>query len=281
MRVDRWFGSGSDDATYQHVFGSVSLAQLWDDHYGFRFPLRFSANLPLPQLDQRLHAFIGRLDPNEFITESDEPSGAFRRQVGPASDDQTLMGLDFHEKPKEGGSFAAGAGVHISIPLNPYVKGSYVYSVGDAKLALLTLRQTTFWEHDQGFGVTSRADIDDVQLQRSLVRWSASATLSEKTRGVAAWSAILLMHSISDSQALAAEIEVDGETDAPVPLHSYGVQLAYRQTVLRPWLIVEWRTSLAWPRDDPAMRRKADPGLGIGLEMLFGTKKFLARPVTF
>src|SRR5579863_5154696 len=51
MRVDRWFGSGSDDATYQHVYGSVSIAQLWDEHYGLRTPLRFSANLPLPQLD--------------------------------------------------------------------------------------------------------------------------------------------------------------------------------------------------------------------------------------
>jgi hypothetical protein len=55
---------------------------------------------------------------------------------------------------------------------------------------------------------------------------------------------------------VAFEIEVDGQMDAPVPLHSFGARLAYRQSVIRRWIILE-------------------------LEMLLGDDRFLARPVTF
>ena len=72
-----------------------------------------------------------------------------------------------------------------------------------------------------------------------------------------------------------------GQTDAPVPLHTYGAKLAYRQSVLRKWFIMECRTSISWPKDLPEQERKVSPGLGVGFEMLFGTEEFLARPVTF
>src|SRR5581483_9039421 len=125
MRVDRWFGSTQDESEYRKVYGSIAQALLWDKHYGFSMPFRFNVNLPLPQIDQRFHAFIGRFDPNEVVTESSQPSGAFRRQYGPSTEDQTLFGLAFHQPPRQGGYFDAGAGLRITLPLDPYVKGSY------------------------------------------------------------------------------------------------------------------------------------------------------------
>lgn len=77
MRIDRWFGSTEDEAEYRKVFGSISPAVLWDRHYGYKTPVQFNLYLPLSRFDERFHAFVGRFDPNEYVTESEEPSGAF------------------------------------------------------------------------------------------------------------------------------------------------------------------------------------------------------------
>jgi hypothetical protein len=281
MRVDRWFGASGDEAEYRKVYGSVAPAVLWDRHYGFQRPFRFNVNLPLPHIDQRFHAFIGRFDPNEVVTESSEPSGAFRRQYGPQTEDQTLFGLAFHQPQRQGGYFDAGAGMRVSIPLDPYVKGSYIFDRGASERGLLSLRETAFWQNTQGVGVTSRVDVERIYNLRWFGRWTGSVTFSQRSKGVLAWSAIDLMRGFASRRAVALEVEVDGQTDAPVPLHNYGTKLAYRQSVLRRWLIMELRTSLSWPKDRPEQARRASPGLGIGFEMLIGTDEFLARPVTF
>ncbi len=281
MRVDRWFGSTEPESEYQHLYGSIAPAILWDQHYGFSEPFRFNVNFPLPQIDQRFHAFVGRFDPNELITESSEPSGAFRRQYGPQTQDQTVFGLGFHQPPKQGGYFDAGAGVRVTVPPDPYLKGSWVYERGSSENGLLSLRETGFWQRSQGLGVTSRADLERVYESRWLARWTGSVTFSQKSQGVLGWSAVDLMRGFASRRAIALELEIDGQTDAPVPLHNYGAKFAYRQSVLRRWLIMEVRTSVSWPRDLPQQERRLSPGIGVGFEMLLGTEAFLARPVTF
>jgi hypothetical protein len=95
MRVDRWFGSTEDEAEYRKVYGSIAPAVLWDQHYGFATPFRFNVNLPLPQIDQRFHAFVGRFDPNEVVTESAEPSGTFRASTDRRPKTRRCLGLRF------------------------------------------------------------------------------------------------------------------------------------------------------------------------------------------
>jgi hypothetical protein len=281
MQFDRWLGSTEDPAAYQKAFGSIAPAVIWDQHYGVSTPLRFHVYLPLPRLDDRLHLFVGRLDPNEYVTESEEPSGTFRRQYGPVTQDQTLFGLVFQQDVRQGGYFDAGAGIRVSVPLDPYVKGSYVYFRGTSEEGLLALRETAFWERMQRFGVTSRADIERIWSLRWLTRWTGSVTLSQSSSGLLGWSAIDVVRGFATRRAVALELEVDGQTNAPVPLHSYGAKLAYRQSVLRKWFIMEVRTSVAWPKDVLQQERRLSPGVGLGVEILIGTEQFLARPITF
>ena len=66
-----------------------------------------------------------------------------------------------------------------------------------------------------------------------------------------------------------------------MPLHDYGFKFAYRQQIYRDWLVVEYRTSLTWPKDDPAQDRRSSFGVGLGFEIMFGSQTFLARPTTF
>jgi hypothetical protein len=263
------------------VSGSIAPALLWDEFDGFQPKVRFRVNLPLPALNNRFNAFIGRVDPDEYVTERAPESGAFQRQYGPATEDQTLAGIVYHTPEKQGSRFDAGAGIRVRLPLDPYVKGAYVFEHGKSEDGLFSFRETAFWQNSQHAGVTTRVDLERIFAERWLLRWTTSATISEKSDGVFGYSAVTALLGLPNRRAVAAEIGFDGEADADVPLHEFGLKTAFRQSVYRDWLILELRSSLTWPKEDPAAARKPSWGVGVGFEMFFGTEQFLARPVTF
>jgi len=282
MHMDRWFGSDHPASDYQGASGSLTPSLLWDQFDGFQPKLRFRVQMPLPQLNERFHAFIGRVDQNEYVSESVADSGALPRQYGPVDQEQTLAGISYRTPPKQGSRFDADAGVRLQFPIDPFLKGSYVYERGDSMSGLMSLRETVFWQNSEHAGVTSRVDLEKFFLRDLwLLRWKTSVSFSERSQGVYGYSAITALRGLPNRRAIAFEAGIDGSSDMPVPVHEYGLKAAYRQAVLRDWLVMEVRTSVTWPREKVEQQRNTSWGLGIGFEMLFGTDEFLARPVTF
>jgi hypothetical protein len=282
MHVDRWFGSQYPPDEYQGAQGSLTPALLWDEFRGFQPKLRFRVDIPLPQLNDRFNAFVGRVDRDEYVAESIPDSGALPRQYGPMDQEQTLAGISYRTPPKQGSRWDAGAGLRLRFPLDPYVKGSYVYERGDSMSGLLSLRQTVFWQNSERSGFTSRADLEKLFLRDLwLLRWTTSASISERSQGVYGYSAISALRGLPNRRALAFEMGVSGESDDPVPIQEYGFKAAYRQAIVRDWLVMEVRSSVTWPREYTYQPRKPSWGVGVGFEMFFGTDEFLARPITF
>lgn len=281
MLLDRLFGVQQDARAYQQASGSIAPALLWDEFHGTQPQIRFRADLPMPGLNQRFAAFIRRVDPDEYVTERAADSGAFPRQYGPAGEDETLLGMAYHGRVREGGRFEAGAGVRISMPLDPYAKASYVYHLGTAERGLLSLRETAFWQKSGQLGLTSRVDIGRLFGQRSAVLWTGSGTISQRLPGVRGYSTLMAQRLFPPHRAVAFALELSGDTNAEVPLHDYGANIAYRQRVLREGLVLEIRSNLTWPKEWRRQQRKITPGVGLGFEMFFGSREFLSRPVSF
>jgi hypothetical protein len=282
MHVDRWFGSEQPEGEYRKAWGSIAPAVLWDEFEGWQPKVRFRMEVPLPRLNERFNAFIGKVDRDEYVTERTPSSGAMRRQYGEVGEEQTLFGIVYRTPRKQGSRFDAGAGVRIRFPLDPYVKAAYIYEKGDSMSGLLSMRQTVFWQNSQRSGFTSRIDIEKLfEESLWLVRWTASGSISEESDGVYGYSAITALRGLPGRRALAFEAGFDGATDQDVPMHEFGFKAAYRQSVARDWLILEVRTSLTWPKEELDQPRAPSWGVGIGFEMFFGTDEFLARPVTF
>jgi len=280
MRMDQWFGATADESAYMETSGSIAPALLYDEFDGFTPRLRFQVDVPLPQLNERFHAFIGRVNRDEYVTERQPGSGAFARQYGPVEDDETLFGIRYRE-PRQGGRFEADAGVRIRTPLDPFVKGSYRFDRGSSETTLFSLRETVFWQNSEKFGLTSRADLERVFENMWLLRWTVSGTISQRTEGVRGYAAFNAIKGLPNRRAICAELFSEGEHDAEVPLADYGVKLAYRRSVSRDWLVLETRLSLTFPKEHAWQDREPSWGVGVGLEMFFGTNQFLARPVTF
>ena len=281
--VDGLFGSQLDEQVYeQQTRGSITPALLWDEFGGFDSKFRFRVNLPLPYLDQRYDAFIGTFNRDEFVTERQLESGAIQRQHpgGRLEKDETLVGIQYRP-PKEGGRFDAAAGLRIKSPVDPFVKVSYRYQRGSNERLLLRLRETAFWEVSEHFGLTSRIDLERIVGGVWLARWTASGTFSEKSEGVRGYTALTAYRGLPNRRGIGGQIFTSGSADADVPIDEYGVRVAWRQSVVRDWLVVEIRPSVTWPKDQPEQPRKPSWGLGIGFEMFFGTDEFQARPATF
>jgi hypothetical protein len=279
--VDSFFGGTQDDAVYKKFYGSIAPAMLYTEYDQMRTQVRFNMNFPLPLANDRLHAFVGRFDPNEFITERDEPSGAIARTYGPPTEDQTLLGIGYHQPEKQGSRFDAGAGIRLGFPMDPYIKGSYIFERGKSETGLFSARETLFWQDSEGAGETTRLDLERIFDSTWLARYTVSGTRSQKSEGLRGYTSVLLLHAIAERRAVAFEVGADGQTEASVQLHDYGFKIAYRQGILRRWLIMEVRTSVDWPRDYIYQQRSASFGIGLAFEMLIGTEEFLARPITF
>ena len=281
--VDQWFGSRSEDWVYQdHVRGSITPALFWDEYHGFDQKFRFRVKFPLPHMDERFDAFVGTFNRDEYVTEREQASGAIANQhVGGAiDDDETLFGIRFRPH-KEGGRFEADAGLRLASPLDPFVKGGWRYSRGTPEHLLLSLREIAFWQNSEGFGVTSRIDLERIVADAWRVRWTLSGTVSQETQGVHGYTALTAYRTMSYMRAIGVQVFTDGEFDAPVPLGEYGIRVAYRQRIFRDWLALEVRPSVTWPKELPQETRKASWGLGIGVQMYFGDEGFEPRPATF
>lgn len=285
MRVDGWFGSEMSEDVYANATrGSMTPVILWDEFNGFDQKFRFRVKMPLPHLDERYNAFIGTFSRDEFVTEREQASGAIPRQRtgGAVDDDQTLVGIQFRgRRERVGGRFDADAGIRIRSPIDPFVKAGYRYRGAMSERVLFTLHETGFWQNSEGFGLTSRVDIERGFDADALLRWTASATISEASEGVRGYTALTMYRELSTDSAIAGQLFTSGEFDAAVPLGEYGIRVAYRKRIFRDWLVLELRPSLTWPRDRPEERRETSWGFGIGFEMFFGEDEFLSRPATF
>ena len=282
MRIDHLFGARYGEETYRRgVSGSIAPILRWDEFNNFEPKLRFSANLPLPQLNDRFNVFIGRVNREELVTERGEQSSTFRRQLGPERDEQTIFGISYRAPAQQGWHLDGGTGVRLGLPMDPYVKGAVVYQRGVVEDLSFSFRQTVFWQQSEQVGTTSRVELERLLAGPWLLRWTTSGTISQESEGVRGYSSIMGLRGFPGRRAFALALGFNGESNSDVPLQDYGIKAAWRQSVARDWLVLELRTSLDWPKEEPEQPREPSWGVGIGFEMFFGTDQFFARPVTF
>ena len=75
--------------------------------------------MPLPRINERFHAFGASI-----ATNTTERSPARRPRASTTQEDQTLFGIRCRE-PRQGARFEADAGLRLTSPLDPFVKGSW------------------------------------------------------------------------------------------------------------------------------------------------------------
>ncbi len=272
-RFDGFFGNARFDDEYQATHGSLALGGLWDQRDGFAPSVRFRADIRLPQLSDRLHVFVGRLDPAEYVTEQRDDFDTLPRLFGRPSDDTLLLGIGYSQPARPGGRFDFGVGAALGWPLDPYVKTTYRLSVPFHKRNALRLSEAIFWQDSFRLGDTLRIDLERLLGENLLARWTGSGTFAQTTEGVRWFSSVTLYQNLKRRRAIGYQLGISGETNHEVPIADYGLRVIYRRSVLREWLFLELRSSITWPRATLLERRESNLGAGLAFEVTFGERK--------
>ena len=274
VRFDGFFGSARFDDEYQATHGSLAVGALWDERNHWDPSVRFRVQMKLPQMSERLSAFVGKVDPDEFVTEQRDDFDTLPRQFGRVADDDVLFGLGYSQPGRRLGRFDAGFGTRLDAPTKPYAKVTYRVAVPLLERNLLRLRETVFWEDSERLGATTRFDLDRLITDDFLARWTNSATLTQETEGVRWFSQVTLFQNLGKGSAISYQVGITAESKREVPITDYGLRLIYRRTIFdRDWLFLELRSNITWPRDSLLEHREPVLGAGAAVEMMFGEPK--------
>jgi hypothetical protein len=260
-----WFdGFFGDDRTLEETpvgtFFRWRNEARWEEADGFRMRVRLSANISLPGASERLRL---------LFTRDEDVRGEFDPYL-PAEegDKQTRLGLRFKVREHLASRLDVDATVRVNWgSLNPVLRGRYRYvePISDDT-------QIAFWEAEEGFGTTSRADWEWSQKFDTQVRFSSQGTWSEESDGIDWRSSITRFHQLDAKTAVRAELGAFGWTQPEFETEEVYLNFRYRRTFLRPWLFYELQPEHAWIMDEDSGNRVGDWRFIVTLEIQFENK---------
>jgi len=236
----------------------------WDESEDFNARVRLSANISLPGASDRLRLLLTR---DEDVRGEFEPYTPVE-----AGDDekQTRLGLRLNVVDRMWSRLDVDSTVQVNTDsLNPILRGRYRYVEQLTTHTFARFTQIAFWEYEDGFGTTSRADWEWYRTTDTQMRVSGQGTWSEVSEGVDWRSSITAFRQLNEKTAIRTELGAFGWTEPEWETEELFVNFRYRRTFLRPWLFYELRPEHAWVIDEDSNNRRGDWRFIVTLEVQF------------
>ena len=253
--------------------GKVSLGFRHDEIDGFDPKLRIKIKTDLPNVSKRLNAFIGRIEEDSYISNTEVNNGRLSN-VGlrSAGDDenQWLVGLGYRKPGADSNGLDFSVGAKLSSGLSPYAKTAYRYLFEISDQTFLRTTQTVFWRKKDGFGISSNAQFTNIVDESNILVSQASIKYTEEEKQIEWFADTAWHHSLSDKKGISTAIYLRGEVENPVSIPEYGVTFNYIRPFLRDWLALVTGVDFRWEREHRGDSYKSAVQFGIQLEMQLG-----------
>ncbi len=267
--LDGLFGRYGSLEWAEKVNGRAELSVLRSDLQGTKVKTGLDVNVRLPHLEERLHAFFGRSDPQDYVRDRQEGFGLRSQFASLENEEKWLGGLGYSLPGAAGEHVSFRAGVAGGIHAIAFGQAVYRQNVVVSDRDLWRLREVAFWRSREGFGFTSSADYDHILSRNLLLRWGSIGTVSEGSHGLDWRSALVLYQNLHSTRAIAYEAFARGVTGT-TGLTEYGGRLIYRQSAFRPWFFVDVVGGYSWLRLEPGQPLEGTTSVGLGCELWFG-----------
>ncbi len=262
--LDDFFGITGNDIESASTALRLQIKNRWEEHDGNEIKIRLRGNIHFPKINQRL-SLIFTDEVEEGAIDSD-----FTKEVIGDSQDNTDVSLQYKVLENIRSRLDLHFGLRSS--LNPKISSRYRYNIPLINNYFAKLTETIYFEGGDGFGSLTRISIDHPLQNNKLLRWSNKLKYSEKSDGVE-WSTNLsLSKRLDDKRAIAYIIGTTGDTRPDYLTTSYGVSIAFRQNIFRPWLFVELEPAYKWKRNNIKDNRNAVAQITARLEIRFTDK---------
>lgn len=239
----------------------------WDEEEHFSFRSTIRASLRLPRLRKRWKLVISgetRGDPNAVTPEDPGNPGldvGSRVRTG-----STELVYDIVRTPRS--TLDVGAGVRVKIPPDAFVRTRFQHARLIAFKTLGRFTGTAFWDARDGLGESNQVDLERWLALPTLLRWSNSLEITEKSNGWTWGTDLSLLHKLSSKSAITFAGGVSGSTRPAWIAQNYRVLARYRRNVLRSWLFLEGEPDIHWPRKEDGSRKPVW-GATLRAEILF------------
>jgi len=270
--VDQLFGDEHqfDDQNFR---GKLSLGFRQDEEDGFDPRVRVRIKTKLPNVSNKLNAFIGRVDEDSYVsnTEVDQDSVS---NVGLRSnddeDDEWLIGLGYRNPNKDSNGLDYSIGAKLSGGFSPYARVAHRYLFNYSERQFWRATQTVFWQRDDGFGVSSRLKYNYAANDRNIFEWDNNIKYTEEEDQWEWITSGTLHHSFSKKNGLSSRLYVRGEEENPVSIPEFGLTFTYVQPFLRPWLFIESGVDFRWEKEFADSAYKSQTRFSLQFQMLLG-----------
>ena len=223
--------------------------------------------MPLPNLEERLQLVFDSIlegDGDDFIEQPEHADGS----VGDTDSDFYLTAAArflFRDRPNSHLNLDLGLKIH-SDDIEPFVK-LRARSLSGGDIWAFRFTQRVFWLVSDGFGETSRLDLDWQPWNQTFFRATTEVTWSEVTEGVDVNQSLSLFRHLSYKGKVAALIlSGEGQTD-PGRIDAAAVAFRYRQPLRRKWVFLEIEPGVEFLHED---EYNPDPYLQLKLDIMFG-----------
>lgn len=269
--LDGLFGRHGSLEAAERINGRAELSVQRSDLEGTKVKTGLDVNFRLPHLENRLNAFLGRSDPQDYVRDRQEGFGLRSQFVDLESREKWLAGLGYSLPGATGDRVSLRAGVTGGISAIVFGQAVYRQNIVAGERDILYLREVAYWKRHEGYGFTSSADLDHVLSRTLLLRWGTIGTVSEGSHGLDWRSALVLYQNLHKTRALAYEVFARGVTET-LGLTEFGGKVIYRQSAFRPWFFVDLLAGYSWLRLNPGEAHRGTSTVGLGGELWFGPK---------
>lgn len=267
---DGLFGDERVDNEQIGTTGRFAPRLWWDERGGLRPRVTFRIRTSLPNLEHRANIFLKVESRNAVATSPTEDDASAQDTFDPEERNTLAAGAGASLVRSRRSHVSVDLGAQIKVPVNPYARLRWRYDVLETGTFLLRVTNLAFVERERGFGNTVQLTSDWTVGSRFLLRWNNLATVAtEAYDGVRLETGLRLYQQLGVLSAIYYEGSAVAETQREVPLRYYGILVTFRKSWLRDWFLYEIRSGISWPRETLAETRRANPGLGAGVELQF------------
>lgn len=269
----RWFDDFWGDESYwtsaRQTYGRFGLRLLGNQLDGEDVDVTFSANLPLPNLENKVNLFLRREDERQFVNDPDRSVRLVPALFEFRQERQWLLGAGYQARGSGSKGLSLDAGVELRTPVEPYVRGTYRHYWLVRDRLLTRVKPRIYWRNQHGFGTSLAADVDRQLTEDFLLRFSNFAGIDESTHGVDWRSGLTLFQMVGPDRAFAYQVAVEGETDDIIPVHRWVGEVTVRQRMFREWFFGEVLGGVEFVHKEPGSPREPSFFAGIGFELQF------------
>ena len=229
---------------------------IWNESDRLVFHTELRAKIRLPKINKRLKLIISEehddnID-NPLSNNTDAPSTQQSElaQNKQAENTESSIGLQYDLTTRPSYRTSFNVGIKTSLPFKLHTNFKYRYKHPFGNHYLFRFTETLFWRKWEGFGETSRFDLEKLLTPQTLIRTSLKKTFSETSNGVDWNTSLGTFYKVSAQAGLSVDLVTSGSTRPNSVITNYGIVSKYRRNFYRKWFFFEIIPEINWPRDE-------------------------------